>query len=292
MLLLTATTDKLQLITAAAGTLDVHASFIDMSKADPPVVKGSTSDRQHTAITTATTTDIVAAPAASTTRNVKTLHIRNKSASTATDVTILFNQNATTFELWKASLGPGEALEYVEGIGFFEVNAAFTSGVVTNRSTAAQGAGFAADTYLIGSSVPLATPVVGATYILMFDMTKTAAGIAAGVLTVRIGTAGSTADTARCTFTFSAGTAATDTGVFTVMCTFRTVGAGTSAVLQGRAQLDSQPTTGLSSLIHAAVSTSGGFDSTVANSIIGASFNGGTSFSGTVQLVTAEMKMY
>src|SRR4051812_13034331 len=122
MLLLAATTDKLQLITGAAGTLDVHASFIDMSNADPPVVKGSTSGRQHTAITTATTTDIVPPPAPSPVPNEKTLHIRNKSATTATDVTVLFNQNATTFELWKCNLGPSEALEYVEGIGFFEVN--------------------------------------------------------------------------------------------------------------------------------------------------------------------------
>lgn len=292
MLLLTATTDKLQVITGSAGTLDIHASFIDMSNADPPVVKGSTSGRQHTAITTATTTDIVAAPGASTTRNVKTLHIRNKNASTATDVTVQFSQNATLFELWKCNLAPGEALEYVEGIGFFEVNAAFTSGVTTNRSTSSVSAAFAADTYLVGSSIPLGSPVVGLTYILTFDMTKTAAGIAAPVVTVRTGTAGSTADTARCTFTFSAGTAATDTGIFTVTCTFRTVGAGTSAVLQGRAQLDSQPTTGLSSLTHGATSTSAGFDSTTANSIIGASFNGGTSFSGTVTLVTAELKLY
>jgi hypothetical protein len=292
MLLLTATTDKLQIITGAAGTLDVHGSFVDMSNADPPVVKGSTSGRQHTAITTATTTDIVAAPAASTTRNVKTLHIRNKSASTATDVTVQFNQNATLFELWKANLGPGEALEYVEGLGFFEVNAAFVAGVTTNKSTSSSGTGFAADTYLVGSSVPLGSPVIGTTYILTFDMTKTAAGVAAPVLIIRSGSAGSTADTARCTFTFSAGTAATDTGVFTATCTFRVVGSGTSAILQGRCQLDSQPTTGISSLIHAAVSTSSGFDSTTANQIIGASFNGGTSFAGTSQLVTAEIRPY
>jgi hypothetical protein len=292
MLLLTATTDKLQLVTSAAGTLDVHASFIDMSNADPPVVKGSTSGKQNTAITTATTTDIVASPAASTTRNVKTLHIRNKHASTATDVTVVYDQNGTDFDLWKCNLGPGEALEYIEGIGFFEVNAAFVTGVTTNRSTAAQGAGFSSDTYLTGSSVPLGTPVVGTTYILTFDVTKTAAGTATPIVTVRVGTAGTTSDTSRCAFTFSAGTAATDTGTFTVTCTFRTVGSGTSAVLQGRAQLDSQPTTGLSSLIHSVQTTGGGFDSTVANSIIGASYNGGTSASHTVQLVTAEIRTF
>jgi hypothetical protein len=35
--------------------------------------------------------------------------------------------------------------------------------------------------------------------------------------------------------------------------------------------------------------TGGGFDSTVANSIIGVSFNGSTAFAGTAQLVRAEL---
>jgi hypothetical protein len=124
MLLLAATTDKLQITTSAAGTLDVHASFLDISNADPPVVKGSTAGRQNTAITTAATTDVLAAPAASTVRNLKSLHVRNKSATTATDVTVLYNANGTTYELFKCNLDTGEMLEYVEGVGFFEVAAA------------------------------------------------------------------------------------------------------------------------------------------------------------------------
>lgn len=123
MLLLAATTDKIQVLTSAAVTVDVHSSFMDISNADPPVVKGSTSGKQNTAITTATTTDVVAAPAASTIRNVKTLNVRNKSASSTVDVTVIYNQNATLFELHKATLSPGEALEYVEGVGWYEVAA-------------------------------------------------------------------------------------------------------------------------------------------------------------------------
>lgn len=121
MLLLTATTDKLQVITSAAVTVDVHASFMDMTNADPPAVKGSTSGKLNTAITTAATTDVVAAPGASTIRNIKTLHVRNKHASSAVDVTVQYNQNGTLFELHKVNLAAGEILEYIEGIGFFEV---------------------------------------------------------------------------------------------------------------------------------------------------------------------------
>src|SRR3954470_16494782 len=66
----------------------------------------------------------------------------------------------------------------------------------TNQSVAQQGAGFATDTYLTGSSVsiPTGAPYVGTTYRCLFDVTKTAVGTAAPVVTLRIGTAGTTAD--------------------------------------------------------------------------------------------------
>lgn len=113
--LVNATVDKLRLVTSAAATIDVHASWADLN--GTTVTPG----RTNTAITTATTTDIVATPAASTIRNVKTLHIRNKHASLATDVTVTYDANATVFELYKVNLAAGEMLEYVEGIGFFKV---------------------------------------------------------------------------------------------------------------------------------------------------------------------------
>jgi hypothetical protein len=116
MLLLAATTDKFQIITDVACTLDVHASYVDAS--DTTLVP-SGAGKQNTAITTATTTDILAAPGASKVRNMKTLNIRNKHASTAVSVTVQFNQNATLFELHKVTLLAGQALEYIEGIGFF-----------------------------------------------------------------------------------------------------------------------------------------------------------------------------
>lgn len=113
MILLTATTDSIEVVTSAAATLNVHASWMDYN--GTTVTPG----RTNTAITTATTTTVLAAPAASTQRNLKTLNIRNKHASLATDVTVQFNQNATVFELHKATLKAGEALEYIEGVGFF-----------------------------------------------------------------------------------------------------------------------------------------------------------------------------
>lgn len=113
LIYLTATTDKVQLVTSAACTVDVVSTYMDLAAG---VV---TTGRQLTAITTATTTDIVAAPGASTTRNVKMLLIRNKHATTSVDVTVVYDANSTDYELHKVTLKPGECLEFVEGTGFF-----------------------------------------------------------------------------------------------------------------------------------------------------------------------------
>jgi len=119
MLLLTATTDKIQLVTSAATNVDVHASFVDASNANPPVIQGDSMGRLNTAISTATTTDIVVAPGSGDVRNVKMLSIRNKSTSTSNDVSVVFDQNGTDFELVKVTLPAGATLEFVEGVGFY-----------------------------------------------------------------------------------------------------------------------------------------------------------------------------
>lgn len=169
-----------------------------------------------------------------------------------------------------------------------------TLGDFENFSTANQ-TGFAADTYLAGSSIILPPSLVkaGTMYRLIFDMVKTAAGTAAAAINIRFGTNGTTADTARLTFTFGAGTAVADTGIFEVFVHFRNVGA--SAVAVGVCRLTHHTSvTGLASNAGTTaaiilLATSAAFDSTVANSIIGASFNGGASFSGTNVLVQAQL---
>lgn len=162
-----------------------------------------------------------------------------------------------------------------------------------NVSTANQ-TGFASDQYITGSSLAVPGGLVraGTCYYLVFDMTKTAAGTATPILSVRFGTAGTTADTARLTFTFAAGTAAVDTGIWEIWAHWRNVGA--SSVLVGMSRLTHHlAATGLSSTGASGTGiilvTSGTFDSTVAASIIGTSFNGGTSFSGTNTVVQAKL---
>lgn len=168
-----------------------------------------------------------------------------------------------------------------------------------NFSTAAVSGGFSADTYLAGSSIPMPANgfVAGARYQCVFDMVKTAAGTATLAITLRIGSTGSTSDTSICAFTFAAGTAAVDSGVFTVTAHFRTVGSGTLAVVVGVASCShALAATGLVSTgasgFGQILTTSSGFDSTLPNTIIGLSVNGGASFAGTNSVVQSELRSY
>lgn len=161
-----------------------------------------------------------------------------------------------------------------------------------NASTANQ-TGFSGDTYLAGSGIliPPGLVRVGTTLHWVFDMVKTAAGTATPLLNIRFGTNGTTADTSRLLFTFTAGSAAIDTGVFEVWAHFRAAGA--SAVLVGVAMLTHQLaatglTTGGTGGSFTVPNISGAFDATVQNSIIGLSFNGGSAFSGTNVMVQAK----
>jgi hypothetical protein len=191
-------------------------------------------------------------------------------------------------------IAPGTSGNVLTSNGTTWSSAAPEVRTVYNQSTGNQGAGFASDTYVTGSDVaiPATGLQAGSRYHMIFEASKTAAGTAAPVLTVRFGTNGTTADTGRCTLTFSAQTAATDTGTFEVWVTFRTVGSGTSAVMQCVGQRrHGASVTGFGTLVSQTIkATSAGFDSTVANSIIGVSANGGTSAAWTVSLVQAELE--
>lgn len=166
-------------------------------------------------------------------------------------------------------------------------------------STAAVAGGYAADTYLAGSGIAMPTGgfVAGATYTCVFDMVKTAAGTATFTITLRIGTAGTVADTSILSFVFGAGTAAVDSGIFTVTAHFRTVGATTTAVMVGLAECShALAATGLiatgASGFGQILVTSSGFDSTVAGTTIGLSVNGGASFSGTNSVVETTLRSF
>ncbi len=166
MLLLTSTSDKIQVVTTAAVTTDVHASWVD--NASGTISPGST----ETAITTATTTDVVGTPAAATQRNVKTLIVRNKHASTSQIVTLQKVNATSTYEMIKATLAAGETLHYDDDAGFsvrlvsgavktgFDQNAvAITGGTISGvtETLAAGTTAIAPLTFTSGANLTAAT---------------------------------------------------------------------------------------------------------------------------------------
>ncbi len=189
-------------------------------------------------------------------------------------------------------IAPGTSGEVLTSNGTTWSSTALPTATVYNESIASQGPGFASDTYLTNSStsVPTTGLKIGSRYHMIFQVSKTNAGTAGPILNVRYGTAGAIGDTARCTITFSAQTAATDTGTFEVWVTFRDVGA--SAVMHCVAQRrHGASVTGLGNLVSQTLNnTSGTFDSTVSDSKIGVSVNGGGSASWTVTMVQAELE--
>lgn len=163
-------------------------------------------------------------------------------------------------------------------------------GLIVNANTADVVAS-AADTYLTGSNITIPAHLLQAKtrFRWSFAMTKTAAGTAAPVWVVRLGTAGTTADAARLTFTSpSAQTAATDTGGVEINAILRNTGA--AGVLTGILTMwHANATTGLASVSTVCVQvTSAAFDTTTAGLIAGVSVNPGASGVWTHQLVMAE----
>ena len=163
---------------------------------------------------------------------------------------------------------------------------------IFNQSLAAQGPGFAVDTYLAGAAiaVPAGALTAGTRYRLLFDVAKTAAGVAAPIITLRFGGAGSLADPAIAAMSFVAQTAAADDGRFTLDVTFRNGGA--AAVVQCSCGLTHTLAAGGLANSPGPVrrATSAPFNASAASAVIGVSVNAGAVAAWSVHLVQASLE--
>lgn len=164
-------------------------------------------------------------------------------------------------------------------------------GQSNNAYIAAQGAGFATDTYVTDSDILIPSFSLQARTMFrwVFSVSKTAAGTAAPAWNIRIGANRTTADTARLTINGPAQTAVADVGVFVLYVTVRSV--GVSGVIQGTISLNhNNAATGLANNDGGVVeATSAGFDNTaLGGQFIGISLNGGASAAWTMTQARAE----
>jgi len=160
----------------------------------------------------------------------------------------------------------------------------------TRFSTVAQAPTAATRTYLAGSGIviPAGALQVGTVMQWTISMTKTAAGIAASTFDICFGTAGTTADTARVSFTKPAGTAAADQATVTITMVCRGP-VGASGVCVGQFNLTHNlQITGHAIIPCVAVNTiSSAFDITTPTNV-GVCLTSGAADAITVQLVVAE----
>lgn len=101
------TAEKLQLVSSAAGALDVLTAWADW---DDGTQTGENPGGLSAAIITAATTDIVPAPAASKRRNVKLVMVTNVHATVSNTVTLQRVDAARTVKFPAWTLLPGELL--------------------------------------------------------------------------------------------------------------------------------------------------------------------------------------
>lgn len=103
--ILDATTKSLELVTTTTAGIDYVVNYADhTSSAFTP---GSSIGK----ITTATTTTILAAPGASTQRQIKGVTLRNISTTASNTVTLQVDVSAANHEIYKRVLAPGETID-------------------------------------------------------------------------------------------------------------------------------------------------------------------------------------
>lgn len=104
-IILDATTKTLELVTTSTGEIHYLVNYADHTTTT--FTSGSSLGK----ITTATTTTIMSAPAASTQRQVKGITIRNTSTTTSNTVTLQVDVSGANHEIYQRVLAPGESID-------------------------------------------------------------------------------------------------------------------------------------------------------------------------------------
>jgi hypothetical protein len=189
-------------------------------------------------------------------------------------------------ELYVNDGGVSKRITLNDFVAYIEQRARQANASVTQQVTVA-----ATDALLAGSAITIPAGRLQAKtiYRCKFNLVKSAAGTGLPAINVRLGT-GVIGDASRGTLTFPIGTTVADEGTFEVLATFRTVGSGTSAVLQSMATLTHRlSVTGLNTGVSPVqIATSAGFDSTTPT-VIHLSVNSGTGATWTINNVVAEL---
>src|SRR6188508_3002395 len=109
---LVGTTDTLTVVTSSAAPIDV---VIDFTKVTQSGSLAPVPDMTPTAISSATTTTVLAAPGSGFASRVTSGTFRNTSATLSNDLTIGVTRSATFYARHKVTLLPGQTVEWIPG---------------------------------------------------------------------------------------------------------------------------------------------------------------------------------
>lgn len=132
MILLTAITHSLELVTTTTAGVDVSVDFVDITAV------AATPGSQLTQTTTATTTAVCAAPLVTVTRQVKRVSCRNTGTASNT-LTVQRDVGGVNHTMIQAALAAGESLHYQDGQGWAVIDPAGRVKQVANEIQAADG---------------------------------------------------------------------------------------------------------------------------------------------------------
>ena len=114
MILLTSTSDAIQIVTGAAvNSINVQASWVDLN--GTTMIPG----RTNTLISSATTTTVIAPPAANTERSMKNLSIYNSDDLYNCLITIQHYDGTTLAKMFSYEIPPSESIHWSEGRGWY-----------------------------------------------------------------------------------------------------------------------------------------------------------------------------
>lgn len=112
-MILTATTETLEIETSTAGSVHVATKYLDTTATT------ATPGSSQVAITTATTTVAVTAPAASTQRSIQSVSVENN-GTTSQDIKIKKDVSGTETVIHSFRLNPGESCNFSNSTGFIK----------------------------------------------------------------------------------------------------------------------------------------------------------------------------
>lgn len=156
-----------------------------------------------------------------------TTSIATTIANSAVTYAKMQNTSTSGVLLGRTSASAGAPQEMTPAGGVYVNGQNLIGKTLHNASTATQSPTAGTDTYLTGSliTIPVAGDwVVGETYHIVISVSKTAAGTTSATYSLRMGTAGTTADTAFFTSSFGAQTAVVDAGTVELWATLGAVG--------------------------------------------------------------------